>query len=83
MTETELIRRKLQQLDDYILFLEDAKRKQKELFLKEPQVWASAERFLQMALEVINDMGSHIIADENIGTVDQYRDISDIFAKQD
>lgn len=63
-------------------FLDTAKRNQKELFLKEPQVWASTERFLQMALEVVSDMGCHVIADEGIGTVDQYRDIPEIFAEQ-
>ncbi|HLR76504.1 MAG TPA: DUF86 domain-containing protein [Balneolaceae bacterium] len=82
MTKTELLRRKLQQLDEYLGFLEQIKEKPKELFLNEPQMWASTERFLQMALEVINDMGSHVIADENLGTVEQYRDIPKIFAEQ-
>src|SRR5699024_2350762 len=82
MTKTELLRRKLQQLDEYLGFLEQIKEKPKELFLNEPQMWASTERFLQMALEVINDMGSHVIADENLGTVEQYRDIPKIFAEK-
>ncbi len=83
MTKPELIRRKLDELDDYLDFLGNAKDKKKELFLKEPQIWASTERFLQMALEVVNDMGSHVIADENAGTVDQYRDIPEIFFEKD
>jgi uncharacterized protein YutE (UPF0331/DUF86 family) len=35
----------------------------------------SAERFLQLAIECINDVGNHIVADEALGPVERKTDI--------
>lgn len=42
------------------------------------EIWASAERFLQMAIECVNDIASHIISEENFGAIEHYRDIPEI-----
>jgi len=46
-----------------------------EEFLANPERYGSAERFLQLAIESITDMGNHIIADLGLGSVDWYSDI--------
>jgi uncharacterized protein YutE (UPF0331/DUF86 family) len=82
MVKPEVLRRRLEKLDEYLAFLERVKDYPRQKFLDESEIWASAERFLQMAIESINDIANHIIADESLGSVDQYRDLSEIFAKE-
>ena len=62
-------------LQDYIEILEHIGQYSESEFLGNPERYGSAERFLQLALESVLDMGSHVIADEALGTVHQIRDI--------
>lgn len=48
-------------------------------FIADPEQYGSAERFLQLALEALFDMGSHAIAESGLGTVNQSRDIPRLF----
>ncbi len=82
MVHPEVIRRRLQKLADYLEILERLSRYGLEEFLADPEHWGSAERFLQMSLEATLDMGSHIIADESLGVVNQSRDIPRIFREK-
>jgi len=82
MVKPEVIRRRLEKLDEYLSYLEDVQEYDQQKFLANIETWASAERFLQMAVESVNDIASHIIADEKAGTINQYRDIPEIFFEQ-
>jgi uncharacterized protein YutE (UPF0331/DUF86 family) len=82
MVNPELIRRHLENLDEYLTFLKKVKSYSEGKFLGQPEIWASTERFLQMAIESINDIANHIIADENLGSVELYRDIPRIFFEE-
>jgi|AntDeeMinimDraft_5_1070356.scaffolds.fasta_scaffold05400_2 uncharacterized protein YutE (UPF0331/DUF86 family) len=82
MVKPEVIRRRLEKLDEYLSYLEDVQEYDQQKFLANIETWASAERFLQMAVELVNDIASHIIADEKAGTINQYRDIPEIFFEQ-
>lgn len=75
MVRPEVVRRRLEQLGEYLTILERYRRYDLDEFLAEPERYGSAERFLQLAIEATLDMGSHIIADENLGSVEQSRDI--------
>lgn len=44
-------------------------------FIKNPEIYGSAERFLQLLIETITDIGNHIIAELNLGVVNWYSDI--------
>ncbi len=44
-------------------------------FVGNPERYGSAERFLQLALEALTDMVSHVIADLNLGVVNWRSDI--------
>ncbi len=83
MVKPELIRRKLQEIDKYLTYLEKVRTYPQNKFLENTEIWASAERFLQMTIESVNDIGNHIIADENLGTIDRYRDLPKIFLRED
>lgn len=53
-----------------------------EEFTSGPEHYGSAERFLQLAIEVLTDMGNHVIADEGMGEVNWHSDIPTILAEQ-
>jgi uncharacterized protein YutE (UPF0331/DUF86 family) len=75
MVKRELLQRKLFDLSENIAILKRLQRFSLEEFVGDPERYGSAERFLQIAIEILNDIGSHIIADENLGSVSTYADI--------
>lgn len=82
MLRPEVIRKRLNKLDDYLDFLEKAQGYEKDLFMKTPEYYGSVERFLQLSIEALDDMASHVIAAMELGFIDQYRDIPKIFADE-
>ena len=82
MVRPEIIRKRLNKLDDYLGILENARRYSWEEFRGDPERYGSVERFLHLSLEALQDMGNHIIADLELGVVDRSRDIPEIFANQ-
>ena len=59
----------MQRLDEYIEILKRLRTYSIEEFLGEPERYGSAERFLQLSIELINDLGNHVVADAGLGTV--------------
>ena len=82
MVRPEIIRKRLNKLDEYLAILEKARRYSWEEFVGDPERYGSVERFLHLSLEALQDMGNHIIADLELGVVDRSRDIPEIFANQ-
>ncbi len=80
MVRPEVVRRRLEQLGEDLAILERYRRYDLGAFLADPERYGSAERFLQLAIEATLDMGSHIIADENLGSVEQSRTFPGGFA---
>ena len=79
MVNPEVIRKRLNRLDEYLEVLHRLQRYDLEQFTAEPERYGSAERFLQLAIEAVLDMGNHVIADEGLGAVEWYSDIPKIF----
>lgn len=79
MVKPEVIRRRLERYGECLTILERSSRYSLQEFLSDPEHYGSAERFLQLAIEASLDMGSHIVADEGLGTVEQGRDIPRLF----
>jgi len=52
-----------------------ALKKLRKVFLAYPEHYGSAERFLQLAIEAITDMGNHVVAEEELGVVNSYADV--------
>lgn len=75
MVRAEVIRKRLSKLDEYLAILNGLRGYTFEEFVADPEHYGSAERFLQLAIEVLTDLGTHVIADLRLGTVDWYSDI--------
>ena len=82
MLRPEVIRKRLNKLDEYLRILEEAQDYEKETFMVTPEYYGSVERFLQLSIETIDDMANHVIASHQLGFIDQYRDIPKLFAEQ-
>jgi uncharacterized protein YutE (UPF0331/DUF86 family) len=75
MVRREVLRKRLNKLDEYLAILKGLQRYRLDELLENPERYGSAERFLQLAIEAVTDMGNHIVADLELGVVNCYRDI--------
>jgi uncharacterized protein YutE (UPF0331/DUF86 family) len=82
MVRAEVIRKRLQKLDEYLSILRGLQGYTLEEFLANPEHYGSAERFLQLAIETTTDIGGHIIADLGLGEVNWYSDIAAVLAEK-
>lgn len=80
MVRIEVIRKRLNKLDEYPDILRGLQKYSMEEFLAEPERYGSVERFPQLAIETTTDIDSHIIADLGLGEVNWYSDIAGILA---
>jgi len=71
----DVIYRRLLKLDEYLAILERFQRYSFDEFSVEPERYGSAERFLQLAIKSVIDIGNHIVADLGLGEVGWYSDI--------
>jgi uncharacterized protein YutE (UPF0331/DUF86 family) len=76
MVRTEVIRKRLNKLDEYLEILKDLQKYSLDEFISTPEYYGSVERFLQLAIETTLDIGSHIVADKGLGEVNWYSDIA-------
>lgn len=75
MVRAEVVRKRLGKLDEYLAILHGLRGYTYQEFMASPERYGSAERFLQLAIEVLTDLGNHVIADLRLGTVEWYSDI--------
>ncbi len=75
MIRPEIIRRRLEKLDEYLAILRQLQRYSYDEFAANPERYGSAERFLHLAIESLNDLGNHVIAESGLCTVEWYSDI--------
>ncbi len=80
MVRSEVIRKRLGKLDEYLTVLHHLQRYSLPEFVEDPEHYGSAERFLQLAIEAITDMGNHVVAELGLGVVNWYSDIPTILA---
>jgi len=71
----------LNKLDEYLTVLIQLQRYSYDQFVQSPERYGSAERFLQLAIETINDMGNHVVAEMNLGVVNWISDIPSLLCK--
>ncbi len=75
MIRPEILQKRLEKLDEYVHILRGMQKYSREEFIANPERYGSAERFLQLAIEALTDVGNHIIAGLQLGTVDWYSDV--------
>lgn len=80
--KSEVIRKRLNKLDEYLQILYGMQKYSLEEFLSEPEHYASVERFLHMAIETTLDMGGHIVSELGLGEVNWYSDIAAIMEEK-
>lgn len=71
---------KLERLDEYFGYLKDIQKVNKKSFLTDYHFYGLAERYLQLAIEVIIDIGKLIIVSENLKRPEDNGDIISIMA---
>ena len=83
MVRAEIIRRRMNRLDDYLTILKKLQQYSFKEFTANPERYGSAERFLHLSIEALIDMGNHVIADSELGVVNWYSDIPKILAEKE
>ncbi len=81
MVNVEILRKRLTKLEEYLRILSRLGRYSYTEFIEEPERYGSAERFLQLSIEAINDLGNHIVADLELGEVSWQSDIPRLLAE--
>jgi uncharacterized protein YutE (UPF0331/DUF86 family) len=61
MANKEVIRKRLNRLEEYLNILYGLQEYSFDEFIENPERYGSAERFLHLAIEGINDIGNHIV----------------------
>lgn len=82
MTDRETVQKKLEHLSKYTDFLNSMRKYSEKEFVADMMINGSVERYFQLSIEVLVDLGNHIIADENYGSVEWNRDVPEIFHSQ-
>ncbi len=77
MTDDVFFERRTRRIEEALQFHEGVADTPWERFASDPEKYASAERFLQIAVEVLSDLGAHVVARVAAGPVDCYRDVPD------
>lgn len=71
----DVFERHVRRFDEVLGFLERLAETPWTRFRDDPEKYGSAERFLQVAVEVLNDVGAHLVARQAGEPVAAYRDV--------
>jgi uncharacterized protein YutE (UPF0331/DUF86 family) len=78
MVNSEIFRKRLGKIEEYLSILDRLRKYTIDEFVGDPERYGSAERFLHLSIEAINDLGNHMIANLNLGEVNWQSDIPKI-----
>ena len=78
MVRKELIAARLGRLREYVRILKAIQRYSLESFKNDVFIHATAERYLQLAIECVLDIGNYVISDRGFRKPDTYAEIFDI-----
>ena len=79
--EEEIIKAKLAKMRQYLRYLEELRKANLEEFKRDFRLSDSAERYLQLAIESIIDIGNEIISSLQLRRPERYRDIPYILSE--
>ena len=71
----DVFERRTRRFEETMAILEGLARTPWERFEADPEKYGSAERFLQVAVEILDDLGAHLVARSGAGPVERYRDV--------
>jgi uncharacterized protein YutE (UPF0331/DUF86 family) len=81
LVKAELIVARLERLRGYVKTLKVIQAYDLEKFKNDVFIHATAERYLQLAIECLLDIGNHIIADQGFRKPDTYAEVLEILAE--
>ncbi len=81
MVNRELVAARIERLREYIKTLKAIEKYDIERFKGDVFIHATAERYLQLAIECLLDIGNHIISDRGFRKPDTYAEILEILAE--
>jgi len=82
LVKQELIAERLERLREYIKILKAILKYDVERFKADVFIHAAAERYLQLSIECLLDMGNHIISDRGYRKPDTYAEVFEILADE-
>lgn len=74
---------RLLRLRDYLGLLDEVKSQGLERYRRDPLLRGAGERYFQLSLEILLDIGSHVIAQHGLSKPDTYADIFRVLADSD
>jgi len=74
LTDPVLVGKRLVKLREYVGLLQRFRGRPRQDFVEDPFVIGNVERYLQLAIQVVLDICNHIVADDRLGAVEEYRD---------
>jgi uncharacterized protein YutE (UPF0331/DUF86 family) len=81
LVKKEIVAERLEKLKEYLAVLKTVGRYDLPRFLEDPIIHGAAERYLQLAIECVLDIGNHIISDRNFRKPGTYGEIFEILAE--
>lgn len=82
MVDAEVVRRRLRRLDETVARLRSLGERDKDDFLDDPITQAAAERLLQVAIQMVLDIGAHVLGDRGVVDWEEYREIPQRMARE-
>ncbi len=76
------ISKRLKKIREYLKELKKFRNLSFKEYSENLQVQASAERWLQLSIEILIDIGTHLVVENEWGAVYVYRDLPEILYKQ-
>jgi uncharacterized protein YutE (UPF0331/DUF86 family) len=81
LTDPSIVSKRLAKLREYVELLKKLREVPKKRFVSDPFTYGNAERYTQLAIQVVLDIGNHVIADDKLGEVSEYRDVMKILGE--
>lgn len=82
MVDAEAVGRRLRRLDDTVRLLRQLGDRPREEFIGDPIARAAAERLLQTAIQIVLDLGAHVLTDRGVVNWEEYRQIPELLARE-
>jgi uncharacterized protein YutE (UPF0331/DUF86 family) len=81
LVKREVVAARLERLREYLAALKTIRRRDLKTFVDDALVHGAAERYLQLTIECVLDIGNHIIADRNLRKPGTYAEIFEVLAE--
>ncbi len=82
MSNKLTITKRIQKIREYIRELRKLRDISFEEFSSHSKWWGSGERLLQLCIEILIDVGTHIVVRNDWGSIQSYHDVPEILFKQ-